>query len=144
MYRYLEWSFNVRNSVESALQVWDITWSGERIVYELSLQEIVVLYAGANPSAMVADLSDSAFGLGDNAKRMVPGVDCPDHATFLSTWVYSAQGSGSHAKELPNSVCVFEHNAQVPIRRHRFVSYGGVVCCCCCFGCCWFVVVVVC
>ncbi|KAL8585057.1 hypothetical protein ACOMHN_013074 [Nucella lapillus] len=131
--KYLEWSFNVRVSVESGPQIWDVRWSGERIVYELSLQEIAVLYAGANPSAMFSHLSDSAFGLGDNAKPLVPGVDCPDHARFLPTWIFSDSGGSSRAKELTNAVCVFEHNSGVPLRRHSSPTtgdqqhYGGVV-----------------
>ena len=119
--------------MESGLQLWDVRWSGERIVYELSLQEIVVLYAGANPSAMFAHLSDSAFGLGDNTMRLVPGVDCPEHAAFLSTWVYKGRANPPRVEELPNTLCVFEHDAEVPIRRHRFGVFqaffvGGGVC----------------
>ncbi|KAK7116042.1 hypothetical protein V1264_001796 [Littorina saxatilis] len=129
--KYLEWSFNVRNSVESGLQVWDVTWSGERIVYELSLQEIAVLYAGANPSSMFAHLSDSAFGLGDNARSLVPGVDCPEHASFMSTWILNSKSRVPKVERAPNTVCVFEHNSGIPLRRHRFENdwktYGGLV-----------------
>nr|KAG5703724.1 hypothetical protein BaRGS_023013 [Batillaria attramentaria] len=79
---------------------------------------------------MFSHLSDSAFGLGDAARRLVPGVDCPEHATFLSTTVYNSNG-GTHSDELPNALCVFEHNAGVPLRRHRSDDgghqYGGLV-----------------
>ncbi|XP_076444192.1 putative amine oxidase [copper-containing] isoform X2 [Babylonia areolata] len=133
--KYLQWSFNVRVSVESGPQIWDVRWAGERIVYELSLQEVVVLYAGANPSAMLSHLSDSAFGLGNNAKPLVPGVDCPEHAQFFSTWIFSHTESSSYSKEATNSICVFEHNSGVPLRRHSSGAqqgregpyYGGLV-----------------
>nr|KAG5690124.1 hypothetical protein BaRGS_003447 [Batillaria attramentaria] len=67
---------------------------------------------------MFSYLSDSAFGLGDQARGLLPGVDCPDHANFLPLTIFD-QGSEKNIKERPNALCVFEHNAGIPIRRHR-------------------------
>lgn len=63
--QYLEWSFCFRMSTASGPQLWDVRWAGQRIVYEISLQEMVVLYAGADPKTFFSHLSDSAFGLGE-------------------------------------------------------------------------------
>ncbi|GFS11561.1 amine oxidase [Elysia marginata] len=129
--RYMKWSFNLRMSMASGPQVWDVRWAGERIAYEISLQDVAVIYAGANPTTFYAHLSDSAFGLGDKAYGLVPGVDCPDHATFLSVPVYNKTKNGPITH--PNTFCVFEHNNGVPLRRHRSDdaangrNYGGLV-----------------
>uniref|UniRef100_A0A0B6ZXL0 Amine oxidase n=1 Tax=Arion vulgaris TaxID=1028688 RepID=A0A0B6ZXL0_9EUPU len=129
--QYMEWSFNFRMSASSGPQVWDIRWAGERIVYEISLQEVTVIYAGANPKMFYSHLSDSAFGLGENAVGLVPGVDCPEHATFLPQTLFQTDINGPQT--LPNAFCLFEHNTGLPLRRHRSAddnngrNYGGVV-----------------
>ncbi|BFY97189.1 hypothetical protein BsWGS_00229 [Bradybaena similaris] len=129
--QYLEWSFSFRMSAMSGPQVWDVRWAGQRIAFEISLQELVVLYAGANPKMFYSHLSDSAFGLGDKASGLVPGVDCPEHATFLPQTIFKSELNGP--KTLPNAFCLFEHNSGVPLRRHRSDTkdngrnYGGLV-----------------
>ncbi|KAK3778062.1 hypothetical protein RRG08_044678 [Elysia crispata] len=129
--RYMKWSFNLRMSTASGPQVWDVRWAGERIAYEISLQDVAVIYAGANPTTFYAHLSDSAFGLGDKAYGLVPGVDCPDHATFLPVPVYNKTQNGPTLNR--NAFCIFEHNNGVPLRRHRSDdatngrNYGGLV-----------------
>ncbi|CAG5126831.1 unnamed protein product, partial [Candidula unifasciata] len=129
--QYLQWSFYFRMSAISGPQVWDLRWAGQRIAYEISLQEVAVLYAGANPKMFYSHLSDSAFGLGNKASGLVPGVDCPEHATFLPQTIYKMEQNGP--KILPNAFCLFEHNTGVPLRRHKSSdrdngrNYGGLV-----------------
>jgi hypothetical protein len=59
----------------------------ERIAYELSLQEIAVFYSGHNPMQAFANYLDSVGLIGFQAKGLVPGVDCPNDATFMQRWV---------------------------------------------------------
>nr|KAI8755816.1 putative amine oxidase copper-containing [Biomphalaria glabrata] len=124
---YMEWSFNYRISTVSGPQVWDVRWSGDRIAYEISLQELAVFYAGDNPATFYTHLSDSAFGIGNRAYGLMPGVDCPEHATFLPVTFFDEGESVTVA----NAFCVFEHNSGVPLRRHNsnldFKNYGGLV-----------------
>uniref|UniRef100_A0A2C9JXY0 Amine oxidase n=1 Tax=Biomphalaria glabrata TaxID=6526 RepID=A0A2C9JXY0_BIOGL len=124
---YMEWSFNYRISTVSGPQVWDVRWSGQRIAYEISLQELAVFYAGDNPATFYTHLSDSAFGIGNRAYGLMPGVDCPEHATFLPVTFFDEGKSVTVA----NAFCVFEHNSGVPLRRHNsnldFKNYGGLV-----------------
>ncbi|CAL1526132.1 unnamed protein product [Lymnaea stagnalis] len=128
---YMEWSFNVRISTLSGPQVWDVRWAGERIAYEISLQDVGVIYAGANPTTFYQHLSDSAFGLGNQAYGLMSGVDCPEHATFLPQTVYD--DITGQPKTVDNAFCVFEHNTGVPLRRHNSndningQNYGGLV-----------------
>ncbi|ESO92383.1 hypothetical protein LOTGIDRAFT_120790 [Lottia gigantea] len=114
---YLQWEFNFRMSYASGIQLYDIKFQNERIMYELSMQEIIVIYAGATPHGLYAQLSDSAFGIGNRAHGMMPGVDCPEHATFVDSVIYNEDNLTP--KTYPNAICVFEHNTALPLRRHR-------------------------
>ncbi|KAH9520183.1 hypothetical protein Btru_060229 [Bulinus truncatus] len=128
---YMEWSLNYRISTVSGPQVWDVRWSGERIAYEISLQDLGVIYGGANPATFYSHLSDSAFGLGNKAYGLMPGVDCPEHATLLPQYVFDVELNKAVMKH--NAFCVFEHNTGVPLRRHNSNedtsgrNYGGLV-----------------
>ncbi|XP_059160115.1 putative amine oxidase [copper-containing] isoform X2 [Physella acuta] len=127
---YLEWSFNVRMSAVAGPQVWDVRWAGERIAFEISLQEVAVIYFGANPNAFYTHLSDSSEGLGNQAFGLVPGVDCPDYATFLPQAIYDNEQHVT--RTLNNCFCLFEHNTGIPLRRHYTndpsigSNYGGL------------------
>nr|KAG5701325.1 hypothetical protein BaRGS_006099 [Batillaria attramentaria] len=111
-----QWEFSWRMSAATGIQLLDVRHVGQRVLYELSLQEVAVLYSGANPLSAFSQFVDSAFGLGNRAHGLMPGVDCPDYAVFLDT-----------------VVCIFEHNTQKPLRRHKSNSfrsgffYGGML-----------------
>ncbi|KAI8793349.1 putative amine oxidase [copper-containing] [Biomphalaria glabrata] len=128
---YMEWSFNYRISTVSGPQVWDVRWSGERIAYEISLQDLGVIYGGDNPATFYTHLSDSAFGIGNKAYGLMPGVDCPEHATFQPLYVFDELENKAVTRT--HAFCVFEHNTGVPLRRHNSnddvsgKSYGGLV-----------------
>ncbi|KAH9523091.1 hypothetical protein Btru_065747 [Bulinus truncatus] len=68
---------------------------------------------------------------GPQAYGLMPGVDCPEHATFLPQYVFDVELNKSVMKH--NAFCVFEHNTGVPLRRHNSNedtsgrNYGGLV-----------------
>ncbi|KAJ7393511.1 amine oxidase [Desmophyllum pertusum] len=80
---YMSWSFDFRMDTNSGMQIYDIKFNGERIVYELSLQEAAATYAGYYPEPSWNNFLDGAWGLGKSSYEMVRGVDCPDTATFF-------------------------------------------------------------
>ena len=128
--RYMNWKLNYRMSPTVGLQLFNIKYKSERIVYELSLQEIIVLYAGHSPAASMLYFADSAGLFGTRTRGMVPGVDCPHHATFQDVELFTSNESGMQRFE--NALCIFEDNTQTPLRRHRAYSrtgafYGGLV-----------------
>ncbi len=64
---------------------------------------------------------DSFYGFGTFSFELVPGHDCPQYASYLSTSFYSRQATHSH----PNSICLFEFDTDYAIQRHTtddFVS----------------------
>ncbi|GFS00424.1 amine oxidase [Elysia marginata] len=119
---YLGWQFNLRMSTLSGPQLFDVRFRGDRIAYEISLQELVVIYSAHNPMHQVADVADSASYLGTMAKSLVPGADCPESSTFISNTLAGQLIKGP--VRFPNVWCMFEHTSSLPLRRH--MAYGFV------------------
>ena len=127
---YMSWSFDFRMDSNSGMQIYDIKFNGDRIVYELSLQEAAATYAGYYPSPSWNNFLDGSWALGKNSYELVRGVDCPDTATFFDM-VHMIGFIGPQT--IRNAVCVFELNTGIPLRRHydnNFVNgykyYGGM------------------
>ncbi|MBN3287803.1 AOCX protein, partial [Polyodon spathula] len=124
---YLDWSFAFGLSSLTGLRVFDVRFKGERIIYELSVQEATSVYGCNTATAMLTKFLDSSFGIGRFAHELVRGVDCPYLATFVDTYRYIDTNS---TQRFRNSICIFEHNTGRPLRRHftDFTenSYGGM------------------
>ncbi|XP_041718453.1 membrane primary amine oxidase [Coregonus clupeaformis] len=125
---YLEWSFAFGLSSLTGMRVFDIRFKGERIAYELSVQEAMSVYGSITPGMILTKFLDSSIGIGRFAHELVRGVDCPYAATYIDTYRY-IDVSAPH--RFRNSICLFEHNTGRPLRRHfsDFFSnsYGGMV-----------------
>lgn len=73
---------------------------------------------------MFSNFFDTMSLIGPRGKNLVPGVDCPSHATFLPA---------SHVMEISeqqvtiqNAFCLFEFNTGMPLRRHHApMSFHG-------------------
>lgn len=101
------------------MRLFDIKYNGERIVYELGMQEAMAHYAGSGPGQSALSFLDSYYGFGPNAFELVNGYDCPAYATYLDTSFYWREERRSHQ----NSICIFEHDAGYPIARHSANNY---------------------
>ncbi|KAJ8345662.1 hypothetical protein SKAU_G00298550 [Synaphobranchus kaupii] len=124
---YLDWSFAFGLSSSTGMRVFDIRFKGERIAYELSVQEAMSVYGSITPGVMLTKFLDSSIGIGRFAHELTRGVDCPYTAVFLDTVRYI---DINESKTFRNSICIFEHDTGRPLRRHfsDFFSnsYGGV------------------
>ncbi|XP_038836506.1 membrane primary amine oxidase-like [Salvelinus namaycush] len=125
---YLEWSFAFGLSSLTGMRVFDVRFKGERIAYEVSVQEAMSVYGSITPGMILTKFLDSSIGIGRFAHELVRGVDCPYAATYIDTFRY-IDVSAPH--RFRNSICLFEHNTGRPLRRHfsDFFSnsYGGMV-----------------
>ncbi|OWF45961.1 amine oxidase [copper-containing] [Mizuhopecten yessoensis] len=119
---YMGWKFYYRMSTVAGPQLYDIRFRNERIAYEISLQEIVVLYSGFKPGQMFPDYYDSCTLIGPQDKGLVPGIDCPAHATFMDTSFVLE--SSKEPLTFKNTFCIFEHNTGYPLRRHHSYAMG--------------------
>ncbi|XP_053119918.1 membrane primary amine oxidase-like [Hemicordylus capensis] len=121
------WSFAFRIDVNRGPRIYDITFKGQRIVYELSVQDAMSVYGSNSPGGMSTRYMDGSFGIGRFMYSLVRGVDCPYSATFLDA-LYLMETLKPEVQK--NSICVFEQNVEVPFRRHysnlQSLHYGGL------------------
>ncbi|KAL2093346.1 hypothetical protein ACEWY4_010658 [Coilia grayii] len=124
---YMDWSFAFGLSSLSGMRVFDIRFKGERIAYELSVQEAIAVYGSVTPALILTKFLESGVGIGRFAHELVRGVDCPYGATYVDTYRYI---DTSHVRRFRNSICVFEHDIGRPLRRHLtdffLNNYGGL------------------
>ncbi|CAC5412331.1 AOC1 [Mytilus coruscus] len=111
------WEFDIANAAFRGPRLNDIRYKNERIAYEVSTQELAVFYFGYKPFEYTSFYLDNSYQTGTLAKYLVPGVDCPLDATFLS----SSYKVETQDKPLFNehSFCVFEFNTGIPLRRQH-------------------------
>ncbi|KAL4228964.1 Copper amine oxidase [Mactra antiquata] len=114
---YMNWAFDFRLSTSYGPQLYDIRFNNDRIVYELGLQEVSVFYSGHSPQQRFSDYMDSAELIGPSAQGLIPGVDCPDHATYYDTMHITE--TSETADKTANVFCMFELNTGEPLRRHH-------------------------
>ncbi|KAK4808670.1 hypothetical protein QYF61_020159 [Mycteria americana] len=121
------WSIAFGMNPNSGPRLFDISYHGERIVYELSLQEALALYGSNCPGGMSTRYLDGSFGIGRFAYELVRGLDCPYTATYVDRH-YLVESETPKTNQ--NSLCIFEHDAALPLRRHfsdsHSLYYGGL------------------
>ncbi|KAJ3540677.1 hypothetical protein NMY22_g4201 [Coprinellus aureogranulatus] len=111
------WGFN--NDIGATL--YDIKYKGERIFYELGLQEALAHYAGSDPKSSQTAFLDSYYGFGSYTYQLVKGYDCPWNADYVDTILHMEDNTVT----TKNAICFFESDAGFPIQRHttaRLVS----------------------
>ncbi|KAM4716568.1 retina-specific copper amine oxidase [Anableps anableps] len=125
---YLDWSFAFGLSSLTGMRVFDVRFNGERIAYEISVQEAMSVYGSVTPGMILTKFLDSSIGIGRFAHELVRGVDCPYNADYVDTYRYIDVPVPVRYR---NSICIFEHNMGQPLRRHFadffHNSYGGMV-----------------
>lgn len=116
---YMGWSFYVAHTASLGVMFYDIKFKGERILYELSMQEAAAQYGGFQPKAATTLYHDTYYKLGADLFSLVEGFDCPFGASFWNTSYHD----GNQTNVNPNSICIFESDAGFPLSRHR--AAGG-------------------
>ncbi|XP_055263916.1 primary amine oxidase, lung isozyme-like [Moschus berezovskii] len=119
------WTFSFGLGAFSGPRIFDVRFQGERLAYEISLQEVLVVYGGNTPVGMVNHYMDRGFGMGKYATPLTRGVDCPYLATYVD-WHFLLESQAP--RTLHDAFCVFEQNKGLPLRRHHsdvFSHYFG-------------------
>ncbi|KAI1098905.1 copper amine oxidase [Jackrogersella minutella] len=112
---YMGWSFYVAHTRTLGIMLYDIRFKGERILYELSMQEAAAQYGGFQPKAASTLYHDTYFQLGADIFPLVEGFDCPFGSTFWDITIHD----GNKTTVNPDSICIFESDAGFPLSRHR-------------------------
>uniref|UniRef100_UPI00254061DA amiloride-sensitive amine oxidase [copper-containing] n=1 Tax=Euleptes europaea TaxID=460621 RepID=UPI00254061DA len=119
---YSGWSLAFRLRSSTGLQLFDVRFNGERIVYELSVQEAIAFYGGSSPGTMQTKYIDVGYVMGSLSHELAPGIDCPEVATFLDAHhMCDADGPVRY----PRAICIFELPTGVPLRRHFDSNFHG-------------------
>lgn len=79
---YMGWSFYIAFTRSLGVKLYDIRFKGERIIYELSMQEAAAQYGGNQPKAANTVYHDTYYDLGAQMGTLVEGYDCPWGSTF--------------------------------------------------------------
>uniref|UniRef100_A0A8C9PRE8 Amine oxidase n=1 Tax=Spermophilus dauricus TaxID=99837 RepID=A0A8C9PRE8_SPEDA len=121
------WTLSFGHGVFSGIRIFDVRFKGERVAYEVSVQECLSVYGADSPKTMMTRYLDSSYGLGLNSRGLVRGVDCPYQATMVDIHILAGKGT---VQLLPGAVCVFEEVQGLPLRRHHnYIEshfYGGL------------------
>ncbi|CAK5278719.1 unnamed protein product [Mycena citricolor] len=120
--RYVEWmdfSFYLTFTRDTGLRLYDIRYKGERIIYELGLEEAIAHYAGNDPVQSGTAYLDTFYGFGTFAFELVPGFDCPSYAHFLNGTFHAGEVSTTHR----NNICLFESDPGYLMQRHSSMNY---------------------
>jgi primary-amine oxidase len=116
---YMGWTFYITFTRTVGIMFFDIRYKGERVLYELSLQEATAQYAGNQPKSAGTVYHDTYYSLGTDMVALVEGFDCPFGSTF---WDLSYHDTNKTITN-PDAVCIFEADLNFPISRHR--TAGG-------------------
>ena len=119
---YMGWSFDFRSRTSSGIQLFNIEFNGDRIVYELSVQEAEAFYSGWSPKPLHTNYLDAAWNMGSMTFELLRGVDCPNTATFFDLIHFVGRKDPAKYK---NAVCLFEQDMGVPLRRHYDTNFNG-------------------
>lgn len=115
--KYVSWfgfEFFLSTNAAQGVTVHDIRFKGERVMYELGLQEAMAHYAGDDPLQGGLEWMDSFFGMGKNAFELLPGYDCPAYADYLDSQYHE----NHRTTTVPNNLCIFEYTADHLLSRH--------------------------
>nr|XP_018261712.1 uncharacterized protein I303_06153 [Kwoniella dejecticola CBS 10117]OBR83870.1 hypothetical protein I303_06153 [Kwoniella dejecticola CBS 10117] len=123
--KYVEWmdfTFYLTFTRDTGMRLYDIRYKGQRIIYELGLQEAIAHYAGNDPVQSGTSYMDTFYGFGPYAFSQVPGYDMPLYAHCVNTSFHASEVSKSHRC----GISIFEADLNHPIQRHSTSSYVSV------------------
>ncbi|XP_046552039.1 amiloride-sensitive amine oxidase [copper-containing]-like [Haliotis rubra] len=120
--KWMGWDFTVGASQFRGPSIFNVKFKDERIVYENSLNDVVLVYASDVSSGANTIYMDATFGVGE-FQNVIRGVDCPDHAAILgATWFNSYSQSPVSAK----TICVFETAGEQALWRRKDKYAAGL------------------
>ena len=117
--KWMDFEFYISFSRDTGMHLHDIKYKGDRIIYELGLQEALAHYAGNDPVQSGTSYLDTYYGFGSYAFELVKGYDCPNYASYLNSSFYSAETTHTHI----DSICLFETEGNYPMQRHSTSKY---------------------
>ena len=114
----MRWSFYIAFTRTLGVVFYDIRIKGERIIYELSMQEATAQYGGNQPKAANTIYHETYYSLGTEMGTLVEGYDCPWGSTFWNLTYHDDNGTVTTM----DSLCFFEADMNLPLSCHRYAA----------------------
>ncbi|KAF4599302.1 hypothetical protein EYR40_006394 [Pleurotus pulmonarius] len=118
---WMGWGMYLGFDREMGMSLWDIRFRNERIIYELSPQDALAQYSGANPFSASTAWLDRWYGMGQTVRPLMPLYDCPAGSVYLPATIFDGEGV---TKVTPRATCIFEMDTNRPITRHAGWGVG--------------------
>ncbi|KIO19433.1 hypothetical protein M407DRAFT_30937 [Tulasnella calospora MUT 4182] len=117
---WMDWSFYTGFNRDTGLTLWDIRFKGEKIIYEISIQEALAQYSGNDPIQSTTAYLDRHYGIGEETRQVLMGYDCPHGALTFNTSYYSDSKFAVNT----DAICIFEQDLGFPTSRHSDPTNG--------------------
>ncbi|XP_041496670.1 amiloride-sensitive amine oxidase [copper-containing]-like [Microtus oregoni] len=109
---YKGWSFSFQLRPSSGLQLLNVRFRNEPIAYEVSVQTAMAVHRESTPAGDLNKTMDLGWSTGSVTHELVPGINCPETATFLDAiHYYDSDGPVRY----PRALCIFEIPTGVPV-----------------------------
>ncbi|KAB5594148.1 Primary-amine oxidase [Ceratobasidium theobromae] len=122
---WMGWSLYLGFNRDTGLTLWNIKFKGERIIYELALQEAIAQYGGNDPVQSSTAYLDRHYGIGEDSRPLLSGYDCPYGALTMNASYHEEDKYHSSL----GAICIFEADPGFPTSRHadttRYGWYGS-------------------
>jgi Cu2+-containing amine oxidase len=121
MVSWLDWTFHVSVDRAHGMVIRNLKFKGERVAYELSIQEYFASYSSIGSTAQVF-YYDSNYEIGTELSELLVGVDCPEDALYLPVLLEEFTATGLSE---PAHMCIFEQTLGEPMWRHGYAGGGA-------------------
>ncbi|KAL4222454.1 hypothetical protein ACF0H5_018494 [Mactra antiquata] len=110
--KWMGWDMEITSDPIRGPAIFDIHFLRERIAYEISLQDITLLYSAQSNGHGPIVLSDTFYHVG-TYNNPIRNVDCPARSYVMNTTLFLV---GTVMSE--EALCIFEADGQTPLWRH--------------------------
>lgn len=120
---WMDWSFYVGFNCDIGFGFFDICYKGERFVYELFFQEVLVYYVGNDFMNFGIVYFDSFYGFGFYIFEFVKGYDCFVYVIYMNILFYVNEEICIYI----DSFCLFEYVVDYLMQRYIILDYVLVI-----------------
>ncbi|KAK3581496.1 hypothetical protein CHS0354_031831 [Potamilus streckersoni] len=120
--KWMDWSFHISGGQLKGPALFDIRFKGNRIAYELAVNDIALEYATDSSAQNGIIYMDATYGIMGGDATILRDIDCPSYAAVLNT---SYWHSFSQKAFDMKSICVFEEDGQEALWRHFSTNFAG-------------------
>ncbi|KAK3581494.1 hypothetical protein CHS0354_031829 [Potamilus streckersoni] len=122
--KWMDWSFHISGGQLKGPALFDIRFKGNRIAYELAVNDISLVYGMDSSGHNSIVYMDATYGImgGDTPTTILRDVDCPSYAAVLNTSYWDSAEQKAVDME---SICIFEADEQEALWRHYTPSFAG-------------------